>query len=48
MIRKRADLVKRVTTLWYYMRLFSRKSEAEAQRLKTYRTFLFIVDIFIV
>lgn len=38
-------LVKRVTTLWYYMRLFSRKSEAKAQGFKAYRTFLFVVDV---
>jgi hypothetical protein len=44
---KGTDLVKRVTTLWYYMGLFSGESEAETQRLKTYRTFLFVVDMFI-
>jgi len=37
--------MKRVTTFWYNMRLFSRKPEAEAQWFKTYRTFLFIVDM---
>jgi hypothetical protein len=44
--RERTHLVKRMTTFWYNMGLFSGKSKAEAQGFKTYRTFLFVVDMF--
>lgn len=46
--RGRTRLMKRVTTFGYNMGLFSRKSEAEAQGFKTYGTFLFVVDMFMV